>query len=306
MNGEKNVKVNKKKKIKENFIAYTFLSPWIIGFVFFSGIPIIATIILSFTSWDLVGAPKFIGLENYKQMFSVGSSFWNTLRVTLLFTIFGVIVTLVWALFLAVLLNLKTKGKAIFRFFYFIPAVMPSVAMAFVFQLIFNQQIGVANYLLSFLGVKNGPNWLMDKNWVMPTVIFICLYTYSTGQMMLIFDASLKEVPRELYEASDIDGANFIQKFFYVTIPAISPVLLFNLVMDTVSLLNGSFAIIYPLTGGGPGDLTKVISLDIFQNAFQNFRMGYASALSTILFILTALISWIQFKTSKKWVTYES
>jgi len=298
--------LNKNRKPNENLTAYTFLLPWIIGFIFFTGGPIIASIILSFTSWDLISVPKFIGLKNYIEMFSANSNFWNTLKVTFLFTIFSVIVTLIWALLLAMLLNLKIRLKGLFQFFYFIPAVMPSVAMAFVFQLMFNKEIGVINYLLSFLGVKNGPNWLMDVKWVIPTLVFICIYSYSTGQMMLIFSASLKEVPKELYEACEIDGGNFIQKFINVTIPAISPVLLFNLVMATISSFNGSFTIIYPLTGGGPGDATNVISLDIYKNAFQYFRMGYASALSTIMLIIVSVVSWLQFKISTKWVYYES
>ncbi len=293
------------KKIKNNAAPYAFLSPWIIGFILFSGLPIIASFVLSFTSWDLVGDPKFVGLKNYIEMFSAGSTFWHTMSATLIFTVFGVLISLVWAMLLAVLLNFKLKGMGIFQFLFFIPAVMPSVAMAFVFQLMFNKEIGVVNYILSLVGIS-GPNWLVDQAWVMPTIIFTCIYTYSTGQMMLIFSSSLKEVPRELYEACELDGGNAIQKFFYVTLPSISPVILFNLVMATVNSLNGSFAIIYPLTGGGPNDATNVISLDIYHNAFQTFRMGYASSLSVVLFVLVAAISAIQFIASKKWVHYES
>ena len=294
-----------KNAIKENLLAYAFLSPWIIGFVLFSGIPIIASFALSFTSWNFIESPEFVGLKNYIEMFSANSTFWNTIWATFIFTVFGVLVSLVWALFLAVLLNLKLKANSIFQFLFFIPAVMPSVAMAFVFQLMFNQEIGIINYLLSFIGI-NGPNWLVDQFWVMPTIIFTCIYTYSTGQMMLIFSASLKEVPRELYEACELDGGNGFHKFFYVTLPSISPIILFNLVMATINSLNGSFALIYPLTGGGPNEVTNVISLDIFHNAFQTFRMGYASALSVILFVLVAVISGLQFIMSKRWVHYES
>ena len=202
-----------KKRSKENAVAYAFLSPLIIGFIFFSGVPIIACFVLGLTKWDLISAPLFIGLKNYIEMFSVDSSFWNVLRVTSVFTVISVVTTLSWALFLALLLNSKLNGMGIFKFFYFAPAVMPSVALAFVFQLLYNKEIGVFNYILSLIGIKDGPNWLMDDNLVIPSIIIVCLFTYATGQMMLIFDASLKEVPKELYEACEIDGANFMQKF---------------------------------------------------------------------------------------------
>lgn len=295
-----------RKKLRDNITAYTFLSPWIIGFLLFSGVPIIASFILSFTKWDMISPPRFIGMNNFIEMFSAGSSFWNVLKVTLVFTVLNVVVTLVWSFFLAMLLNLKLKGMSIFRFFFFVPAVMPSVALAFAFQLLYNKEIGVINYLLFLIGIKDGPNWLMDSHLVIPSIIFLCLYTYTTGQMMLIFDASLKEVPKELYEACDIDGANFFQKFYYVTLSYISPVILFNLVIATINALNGSFSIIYPLTFGGPGDASKVISLAIYESGFKKFRMGYASAMSTILFIIVAVIAWFQFKLSSKYVYYEN
>jgi multiple sugar transport system permease protein len=183
---------------------------------------------------------------------------------------------------------------------------MPSVALAFVFQLIFNQDVGIINYLLGFFGVKSGPNWLMDNHLVIPSIIFVCLYTYSTGQMMLIFLAALKDVPQELYEACDLDGAGPWKKFLHVTLSSISPILLFNLVIATINALNGSFSIIYPLTDGGPALASEVISLDIYHQGFKSFRMGYASAVSTVLFVLVAAIAWLQFRLSGKAVQYES
>ena len=301
---------NKRKKmskeLKNNLTAYAFLSPWIIGFLLFSGVPIIACFALSLTKWDLVGTPEFIKLQNYVEMFSADSTFWNTMRVTIIFTLFGVLISIVWALFLANLLNMQVKGIKIFQFLYFIPAVMPSVVMAFIFQLMFNKEIGIVNYFLSLIGINNGPNWLMDKNLIMPVLLFTCIYTFSTGQMMLIFSAALKEVPGELYEAADLDGASKFRKFLSITLPAISPIVFFNMIVSTVNLLNGSFSLIYPLTGGGPNDATNIISLDIYRNAFGTYRMGYSAALSTMLFIIVAIISFVQFKISKKWVYYEA
>ena len=294
-----------KRNVRENITAYAFLSPWIIGFILFSGVPIIASFVLSLTKWDLISAPRFIGLGNFIEMFSAGSDFWNVLKVTLIFTVFSIIATLTWSFFLAMLLNFKLKGIGIFRFFFFVPAVMPSIALAFAFQLLYNKEIGVINYILYLFGINNGPNWLMDNHLVIPSIIFVCLYTYTTGQMMLIFDASLKEVPKELYEACAIDGASYFQKFYYVTLPYISPVILFNLVIATINAFNGSFSIIYPLTFGGPGDASRVISLAIYDSGFKTFRMGYASALATVAFIMVVTIALLQFKLSDKFVYYE-
>jgi multiple sugar transport system permease protein len=198
------------------------------------------------------------------------------------------------------------KGIGIFRFFFFVPAVIPSIALAFAFQLLYNKEIGVINYILYLFGINNGPNWLMDNHLVIPSVIFVCLYTYTTGQMMLIFYASLKEVPKELYEACAIDGASYFQKFYYVTLSYVSPVILFNLVIATINAFNGSFSIIYPLTFGGPGDASRVISLAIYDSGFKTFRMGYASALATVAFIMVVAIALLQFKLSDKFVYYEN
>jgi multiple sugar transport system permease protein len=295
-----------KRNVRENITAYAFLSPWIIGFILFSGIPIIASFVLSLTKWDLISAPRFIGLGNFIAMFSAGSDFWNVLKVTLIFTVFSIIATLTWSFFLAMLLNFKLKGIGIFRFFFFVPAVIPSIALAFAFQLLYNKEIGVINYILYLFGINNGPNWLMDNHLVIPSIIFVCLYTYTTGQMMLIFYASLKEVPKELYEACAIDGASYFQKFYYVTLSYVSPVILFNLVIATINAFNGSFSIIYPLTFGGPGDASRVISLAIYDSGFKTFRMGYASALATVAFIMVVAIALLQFKLSDKFVYYEN
>jgi len=238
-------------------------------------------------------------------MFRASSEFWGILKVTLIFMVFSVIITMCWSLFTALLLNQKVRGTGVFSFFYFAPAVVPLISLTFVFQLMFSKELGIVNYLLSLIGIE-GPNWLMDSRLVLWVVTVLCIYTYFTGQMMLIFDSALKEVPRELYEAAEIDGANAVNKLFKITIPAISPIFFFNLVTGTINSLNTSFALIYPLTGGGPGKATQVMSLDIYVNAFKNFRMGYASAEAVILFAITAVLSLLQFRLAKKWVYYEA
>jgi multiple sugar transport system permease protein len=294
-----------KSNIKNNLEAYLFLSPWIIGFILFSGFPILASFFISMTDWNMITSPKFILFKNYINMFS-NQDFYNSLKVTIIFTILSILFTVIWALLLALLLNLKIRFIKFFQFVYFIPAVIPSVSLAFVFQLIYNQQSGILNYLLSFLGVKIGPNWLFDPKWVLPAVIFVCFFTYSTGQMMLIFKSALDDVSTELYEASSLDGANFLQKFIYITMPMISPVILFNTVMAAITSLNNSFSLLFPLTNGGPNGATNVLSLAIYRSGFQNYQMGYASALAVILFLIAALFSAVLFKISNNFVYYEN
>jgi len=289
---------------KETLVAYGFLSPWFIGFIFFTGGPIIAAFVLSLMRWDLLGSPEFIGFENFRTLFfGEHTQFWHTLRATFIYTILSVVVTIAASLFLAVLLNFKKiKLIGIFRFVYFIPAVMPTVAMAAVFRLMLHNEMGIINH---FLRGFDTPNWLNDTFWVWPTLAILSIFTFSTGQMMMIFNAALKEVPQPLYEACDLEGAYFFQRFIHVTLPGISPIILFNTVVATVNSFNASFTVIYPLTGGGPSSETTVLSLSIFQYAFRMFNMGYASAMAVILFIIVACIAAIQFKISKKTVTYD-
>lgn len=289
--------------LKDTLTAYGFLSPWIIGFIFFTGGPILMSFLLSLTKWNLLGDPRFVGLDNYRQLFSENSDFLETLKITLLFTVLNVVVTVGASLFLAVLLNFKVKFIGIFQFFYFVPAVMPSVVMTSCFILMFNNQLGIVNYFLSTIGI-NAPNWLGNANLVWVVVGIASIFTFSTGQMMLIFNSSLKEVPIELYEAADLDGANAWQRFRNVTLPSISPILLFNVVVATVNSFNGAFTLLYPLTGGGPGNATKVLSLQIYEKAFRQFDMGTASTLAFIMFIIVALISILQFKLSDDKVNY--
>lgn len=295
-----------KKKFLENLTAYAFLSPWILGFLLFSGIPIISSFFISTTNWNMLNSPKFIGLLNYTNMFKASSPFWNSLKVTLIFTLFSVVITLIWALLLAMLLNLKLPHTGIFQLVYFVPAVMPSISLAYAFQLIYNHENGILNYVLFQTGIKNPPDWLNSPAWVMPATIFVCIFTYSTGQMMLTFKASLSDVPQELYEACDMDGAGFFKKFWNVTVPAISPIILFNMIVAAIGSLNNSFSVIYPLTNGGPNGATDVLGMVIYKYAFQNYKMGYAAAHSVMLFMIALLLSGLQFLLSKKWVNYDS
>lgn len=295
-----------KQSNKKTLTAYLFVLPWIIGFIFFTGGPIIGSFLISFTKWNMLGIPQLAGFENYKNIFlNPNTDFYSSLKATAIFTVINVSVTVVASLILATLLNIKAKFLKFFQFAYFIPAVLPSVVMASVFKIIFDKELGVFNYYLSLIGIVNAPNWLSDTFWVFVSLAIVSIFTFSTGQMMLIFNAGLKEVSADLYEAADIDGANFFYKFIFITIPSISPIILFNVVVATVSSFNSSFGLIYPLTGGGPGKATEVLSLNIYRNAFKIFDMGNASALAFILFVIVGIVTIIQFRLSKNSVHYE-
>ena len=288
--------------------AYLFILPWIIGFVCFTLFPIIFMFATSLTNRKLNGVSEYVGFANYKNMFA-SDIFWNSVKVTLFFTVIMVIVTTIWAVIMALLLNQKQKLNGIFQFCYFLPSVIPSVALAYAFRTLFGKEAGLFNAFLSFFAGKNvAVNWLYNHNTVYIVVFFITLFTYNTGQMMLIFRSGLSDVPAELYEACDLDGAGAFTKFFNITLPMISPLVLFNAVNGCVSALNGSFALLYPLTGegGDPDGMTQVLSLLIYKEAFSSMKVGYACALSVILFIIAAFFGIILFGVSKKLVYYEN
>jgi multiple sugar transport system permease protein len=299
----------KQRKKKDNLTAYGFCLPWFIGFVGFTLFPIGFMVYTSLTNRKLNGISKFVGLANYRNMLS-SSTFWNSLKVTIFFTVVMMVVTTIWAVILAMLLNHKQKrGNGIFQFCYFLPSVVPTVALAYAFRTIFGKDSGLLNGILSFITGKNvSINWLYDTKTVYFAVFVVTLFIYNTGQMMLTFRSGLNDVPRELYEACDLDGAGAFTKFFKVTLPMISPIVLFNSVMGCVSALNGSFALLYPLTGesGDPNGMTQVLSLLIYKEAFSNMKVGYACALSMVLFLVACAFGVLIFAVSKKTVYYEN
>lgn len=287
---------NKTKRWSDAGAGWGFLTPWIIGFLVFSAFPIIFSFVLSLTKWNMLGTPQFVGLDNYKNLFSGDSGFAHTLGVTFVFTIINVGISIFFSLILAILLNLKVRFKGLFQFFYYVPTIMPSVVMAGCLVLMFNPQLGIVNYVLKCIGVTNPPNWTGSNTLVWVVVAYASVFTFQTGQQMLVFSAALKDVPQELYEAASLDGANAWTRFWHVTMPGIAPMLLFNTVSCTVNSFNGAFTLLYPLTGGGPGDATKVLGLDIYNQAFKNFNMGQASTLAVVLFIIVAIIGALEFK----------
>ncbi|MGC9064733.1 MAG: carbohydrate ABC transporter permease [bacterium] len=286
---------------KEAIEGYLYAIPWFIGFVVFTTGPIIASFLLSFTNWDLVRTPKWIGFGNYKTLIE-DPLFWQGLKVTSIYAAFSVPLGIAGGLAIAVLMNQKIKGLSTFRTIYYLPAVVSGVAVSLLWSWIFNPDFGVLNYLLSLVGIK-GPGWIYDERWALPSLIIMSLWGVGGG--MVIYLASLQGVPTELYEAAIIDGASSWRRFWSITVPMISPVIFFQLIMGII----GSFQVFtqaYIMTNGGPNYATLFYVLYLYQNAFQWFKMGYASALAWVLFLVILILTFVQFRIANYWVYYES
>lgn len=288
-----------RKWIKKNLAGYLFLLPWIIGLIMFTIIPIISSLYLSLTNYDIITAPVFIGLENYKNMLT-DAKFMQSMNVTFKYVSIGVPIKLTVALFIAVLLNRKIRGMSIYRAVYYIPSLFgSSVAVAILWRQLFNKS-GLLNVILDKFGIE-GMNWIATPSTALYTIILLEIWQF--GSAMLIFLAGLKQVPADLYEASLIDGAGHIRKFFYITIPMITPMILFNMIMQIINSFQ-SFNAAYIISGGsgGPLNSTLLYSLYLYQKGFAYFQMGYASAMAWVLLLLISIITFLQFKLSKKWV----
>lgn len=283
--------------------GYLWISPWIFGFLVFSFGPIVASLYLSFTRYKIGGTPQWIGLENFIEAFSRDRLFWPSLGRTAYYSVALVVLGVILSLFVAMLLNQNLKGRPIFRALYYLPSLTPAVALAIVWAWILHPRVGMVNYLLGEIGIE-GPGWLTSRTWAIPAVIMIGLWASVGGGRMIIFLAGLQGVPKELYESAEMDGANMVQKFFNVTLPLISPVILFNVILGIIGSF-GVFTIAYIATQGGPNYATWFYMLHLYYNAFSYFQMGYASALAWILFVIIMTLSYIQIKLSNRWVYYE-
>jgi len=285
---------------KEELTAYLFLLPWIIGFVVFTAGPIIASIYLSLTSYDLFSSPKFVGLSNFKEMFFKDKLFWHSLKVTTIYSVVSVPLNIAIGYTLALLLNQKIKGLAWFRTIYYMPAVVSGVSVAILFQWIFNPELGLVNAILSKFGIQ-GPRWFASVQWALPT--FIIMSLWSVGGGIVIYLAGFQGIPTELYESAELDGAGGLEKLRYITIPLTTPVIFLQLIMGII----GSFQVFtqaYVITAGGPANATLFYVLYLYQNGWQFFRMGYASALAWVLFAIIVTLTLVIFRTSGRWVYY--
>ncbi len=290
-----------KMSTHEAIWGYVFLMPWILGMIFFVGGPIIASLVLAFCKWDLITPPQFVGMDNFIKIMS-DPKFWKSLYNTFYYTIFAVPIGIVGSIIVALLMNQKWKSVRLLRTIYYLPSVTAGVASAIIWMWLFNPDFGLINYFLGKLGIK-GPLWLASEEWSKPALIIMSLW--GVGGNMIIYLAGLQGIPRQLYEAAEIDGANIFQKFWNITLPMLSPVIFFNLIMSIVWSFQ-IFTQVYVMTQGqgGPADSTLVLVLYIYQKAFKFHQMGYASALAWILFIIILIATMLQFKFSK-WVYYE-
>jgi multiple sugar transport system permease protein len=292
----------KKKNLKRNLVAYSFISPWLLGFIGFVLGPMLASLYLSFTNYDMLSSPNWIGLQNYIHMFTNDSRFWTSMKVTLLFVFVSVPLKLIFALFVAMLFNTGHRGSGIYTTIYYIPSIIGgSVAVAVMWRQFFGSQ-GAVNDVLAFLGVST-KNWIASPDHALWVIILLVIWQF--GSPMIIFLAGLRQIPNDLYEAAAVDGANIFSKFFKITLPMLTPVIFFNLVMQTIGGFL-TFTQAFLITNGGPLDRTLFFALYLYERAFQNFQMGYASAMAWVLLIVIALFTAIIFKTSKSWVYYES
>ncbi len=287
---------------REEIEFYIAISPWLIGLILFTGGPIIASLLMSFTNWTGLTTLEWTGLTNYKKLFFNDRLFWIALKNTFYYSFGSVTLGVIGGLILAILMNQKVPGIEIFRTIFYLPSITSGVAVAIMWIWIFNPQVGLINYLLSLVGIK-GPGWLTSQQWAMPALIIMSLW--GVGGNMIILLAGLQGIPEVLYEAARIDGANRWHEFRHVTLPMLSPVLFFVIVISMI----GSFQIftnVYVMTRGGPGTATLVYVYYLYQNAFEYLKMGYAAALAWILFLVILLLTWLQFKASTRWVYYES
>ncbi|ANC77414.1 sugar ABC transporter permease [Fictibacillus phosphorivorans] len=286
---------------KKWLVISFFLLPNFIGFLVFIGIPILTSLGLSFTKWDLLSTPEFIGLDNYKGIIN-DAEFWSALKNTLLFIVAYLPTVLIVALGIAMLLNKNMKGRAFFRAAYFIPVVSSWVAVSLIWKWLFNPTYGLVNYFLSWFGII-GPDWLQDPQWAMIAVVLTSVWK-DTGFVMVLFLAGLQNISETYYEAAEIDGASPYKKFLHITIPLLTPTTFFILI---ISLIN-SFQVfdqIMIMTEGGPAGSTTVLVQKIYNHAFRYFEMGYASAVSWVLFLIIFVVTLIQNRLQKRWVDYE-
>lgn len=288
---------------REALEGYLWISPWVIGFLVFSLGPIIASLYLSFTEYKIAGSPVWVGLANYREALFNDKLFWPSLGRTTYYTIATVVLGVILSLLAAMLLNQEIRWRSVFRALYYLPSLTPIVSMAILWVWLLQPQIGLVNYLLGEVGIK-GPGWLTSSQWAIPSLIMISLWSSIGGGRMIIFLAGLQGVPKELHEAAEIDGATAVQRFFSVTLPMISPVILFNLILGVIGSF-GVFSLAYVATDGGPSYATWFYMLHLYYNAFSYFQMGYASALAWIFFLIIFVLSYLQIKLSDRWVYYE-
>jgi multiple sugar transport system permease protein len=291
------------KLIRKNFAGYAFLTPWLIGFLLLAIGPILFSLYLSFTKYNVINPPQWIGLDNYAYMFERDARFRKALQVTFTFVAFAVPAKLIFALAVAMVLDKGIRAIGVYRALFYLPSILGgSIAVAILWRQLFNAD-GVVNTLLAFIGI-DGPSWLADPRYSLWTLIALAVWQF--GSPMLIFLAGLRAIPQELYEAAEIDAASKVKQFFAITVPLLAPVIFFNLVLQMIEAFK-SFSGAFIISGGSGAPLDSLLfyTVYLFNEAFSFLRMGYASALAWVLLAIIAAFTAIAFWTSKYWVHYE-
>lgn len=293
---------NRKRLIGTIPVGWLFASPWLIGLLLFYAYPLIASIYFSFTNYSILQPGEFIGLSNYKDLFS-DQLFWKSIYNTIYFAVYFVPLSIIFGVALAMALNMKVKGMGIYRTIFFLPTLVPHVALAVLWMWLLNPGFGLVNEILGAVGI-DGPSWLGSVTWSKPSLILMSLW--GIGQPVIIYLAGLSDIPEEFYEAAEVDGANWFQKTFHVTLPLLTPVIFFNLVMGVIAAFQ-QFTLPYTLTQGQgtPADSLTFYVMYLYDNAFKYFKMGYASSMAWILFLIIMILTALIFASSKRWVHYQ-
>jgi multiple sugar transport system permease protein len=286
---------------REDLAGWLWASPWILGFLIFTLGPMLASVYYSFTEYPILASPRWIGIGNYRTMLTDDEFFYQSLKVTVVYSLISVPLNLIVGFMIAILLNQDIRWVTVWRTVYYLPSIIAGVAVALLWQWIFNADFGLANYLLRLIGIK-GPSWLLDPQWALFSLIVMSLWGVGGG--MVIYLAGLQGIPTVLYEAAEIDGAGALRRFAHITLPMVSPVIFFNLIMGIIGTFQ-TFTQAFIMTGGGPRRATYFYMLHLYNNAFQWLKMGYASSLAWVLFFIILGLTLLVLRSSSAWVFYQ-
>lgn len=287
-------------RAREAIECYLFILPMLLGLLLFFLGPMIASFYFSLTEYDMLSSPEWVGTQNYRELFD-DPLFWKSLRVTSLYSGISVPLVLLLGLAMALLLNQKFRGVTGFRAVYYLPTIMSGVAVATLWRWIFNTDYGILNLMLEKIGIS-GPAWISSEEWALPALIMTSLWT--AGGSMLIFLAGLQSIPGDLYEAAELDGAGIWNRFRNITLPLISHVTFFNLVLGIIGALQ-VFTEAFVLTRGGPNNSTLLLSVYLYRHAFQFLQMGYASAIAWVMFLIVMALTLVVFRSAPLWVHHQ-
>lgn len=286
---------------REALKGYAFISPWIVGFLAFTLVPVALSLYYSFCDYSLLQPPIFRGLENYRTL-AVDPVFWQGMRNTFYYASLSLPLCLVMALVAALLLNSDIRAQTVYRTIIFLPSIVPAVASAMIWLWLFNPKLGLVNFVLNTVGIKDPPGWLGSERWAMPALVFISIW--GVGNTVVIYLAGLQDVPKDLYEAADLDGAGAWGKIRHVTVPMLSPVIFFNLIMAIIGTMQ-VFVLPFIMTQGGPARATYFFTYYLYDNAFVYLKMGYASALAWVQLMIVLGLTLLALWSGKHWVHHQ-